>query len=112
MVNAALRTTAMALAGRHLVPCDLPECDTTLTCPEDNNCLWTHPFNNAQFVTTCDLDFEGGDLQTIRAKDFTDCLSVCSLTHGCVAVTFREDGFCYLKDSVTPGHAGYVCPFP
>jgi hypothetical protein len=38
-------------------------------------------------------------LNTIQTNGYADCLHACSITQGCVAVSY-VDNFCYLKNKI------------
>ncbi|KAK8022771.1 PAN domain-containing protein [Apiospora rasikravindrae] len=76
-----------------------------ITCPSANNSTYTLPDNsNIKFKIGCGLSRDGGDLQSVTAATFLQCMEECAKRTGCAGVSWINDGdagsannYCYTK---------------
>lgn len=79
-----------------------------ITCPSANNSTYTLPdSDNVKFRIGCGFSRDGGDLQSITAATFLQCMQECAKRTGCVGVSWINDGdagsannYCYTKLSM------------
>ncbi|KAF2709555.1 hypothetical protein K504DRAFT_491027 [Pleomassaria siparia CBS 279.74] len=100
MVNAVLIAAA---AVSSLLPSSTPvgpDCPVNPTCPANDGCLWRDA-TGLGWMTGCYTNLAGGDMVVAQTNDFTECVNACSVTPGCVGISYTS-GFCYLKESQQP----------
>ncbi|KAK7937258.1 uncharacterized protein PG986_014126 [Apiospora aurea] len=76
-----------------------------ITCPSANNSTYTLPDNgNIKFKIGCGFSRDGGDLQSVTADTFLQCMEECVKRTGCAGVSWINDGdagsannYCYTK---------------
>ncbi|KAK8848405.1 hypothetical protein PGQ11_014885 [Apiospora arundinis] len=76
-----------------------------ITCPSANNSTYTLPDSgNVRFKIGCGFSRDGGDLQSITAGTFLQCMQECAKRTGCAGVSWINDGdagsannYCYTK---------------
>ncbi|KAI4915150.1 uncharacterized protein J4E92_009426 [Alternaria infectoria] len=74
-------------------------CTDVIDCPTDDKCRYTTA-NQKPFIAQCNWDYYGGDIAYKSTESMTKCVDVCSVTTGCVAVTWFDQN-CYLKNNNT-----------
>ncbi|KAH6451415.1 hypothetical protein HBI57_170180 [Parastagonospora nodorum] len=90
-------------------------CPSSPVCPTHNQC--TFDANGSSFAFACGLDYSGGDIESVQTSSITDCISLCTTTPSCTAITF-SDSACSLKNiSATPtlnptASAAYIYTYP
>lgn len=92
-----------ALPQSLTVPSDAPSClglaqGTTFTWPTNTEDA------SSIFQITCGTDYWGGDLRSLQADTFQDCLAACKAESQCVSVAYGGTS-CYLKNALTPGQS-------
>jgi PAN domain len=71
-----------------------------MTCPTNDGATYTAKSGD-QFLIQCGADYYGGDLSSLWAETFEDCLEACDTTSGCLDVAYHHPGYCYLKNTLT-----------
>lgn len=82
---------------------DAPSClgraqGTTFTWPTNTEDAF------GTFQITCGTDYWGGDLRSLEADTFQDCLQACETESQCVSVAYGGTS-CYLKNNLTPAQS-------
>lgn len=74
---------------------------TALSCPSSNGTTYTA--NGASYLVECFTDHLGGDLSSTRTSTLDACITTCSTTTGCIAVSWvpGAPGFCYMHSTLT-----------
>lgn len=67
------------------------------SCPSGNGTSYTT--NGATFTIECGIDHAGGDLSSKQVSCFSECITACATTSGCVDVSYMG-AECYLKKSL------------
>lgn len=79
-------------------------CPSSLTCPENNGCLYTD--GSRTLALSCSTDFYGGDFASQYAANLPACMQTCAVDSECVAASFvggKGAGTCYLKSTKNNG---------
>ncbi|KAJ8111422.1 hypothetical protein OPT61_g5977 [Boeremia exigua] len=74
--------------------------DAAPTCSgKAQGTVFTYSSSSSTFDVVCGKDYFGGDLRSLQADSFEDCLKACDSEVSCITLAYR-DGACYLKSHV------------
>ncbi|KAJ9630987.1 hypothetical protein H2203_001515 [Taxawa tesnikishii (nom. ined.)] len=62
--------------------------------------------SSTTYSLACGVDYNGQDLSNANTNSFSDCLTLCDETSGCVGVAYvggANPGVCYMKSSISAG---------
>jgi hypothetical protein len=82
--------------------------EQSLTCTEQNqDSTFTYTTSGGAYDILCGQDFLNGDMSSVSAATFEDCLTACDAESSCVTVAFANN-ICYLKNKVTTPVSNYA----
>lgn len=79
----------------------------TLSCPASDTSIYAAS-NGENFKVQCNIDHTGGDLKMVYTSSLDQCISTCSTTNNCQAVSWvpgTPNGPCYMKSIILTGNA-------
>ncbi|KAJ8111750.1 hypothetical protein OPT61_g5729 [Boeremia exigua] len=104
---AASALTMVAIVHGAALPQSLTSRDDAPSCldkAQGTTFTWSPPNNedaSSIFQVICGMDYWGGDLGSIQADSFENCLEACSANAQCVSVAYGGTT-CYMKNELTP----------
>lgn len=83
------------------LPNRLSQRDARPTClGKDQGSTFDHTTSKGTYDVRCGEDYWGGDLRSLQAASFNDCLVACDAETSCAAVAY-SGSTCYLKNKLT-----------